>query len=170
MLRNFDIFKSTYRNIPENFNLKRNATVRTLCTVVYNFTNAHLISNYTQPLTGRIYGTLLDGKSRVLGHNYSKEKRRWISNRLNFLVSFPFSDSPQVVRIFRLCLVKSDWHCWIAEAETSYIVLCDVNTSCGWRRTAWEKVTQIIAFRVTITLNLTFRWPCVVINSYNKTN
>jgi len=79
-----------------------------------------VISNYTQQLTGRIYGTLLDGKSRVVGHNYNKEKSRWIFNRLNFLVSFPFPDSPQATKFFRLCLVKCDWQCWIAEAESSF--------------------------------------------------
>jgi hypothetical protein len=64
MLRNSDIFKSTQRNVPENFNLKRNAAVRMLYTVVCNYIKAYLIGNYKQQLTGRIYGTLHDGKSR----------------------------------------------------------------------------------------------------------
>ena len=40
-----------------------------------------------------------------------------------------------------------------------------------YSKNKFEKLVYLVCFIIRITLwNLTFRWPCIVINSYNKTN
>ena len=137
MLRNVGNFTSRHSVTSRKTLIFRNTAVRTLCSTDCNSINAHLITNYPQKLTCRIHTTLLDGK--VLKQNFSKQNRRWISTGLSFLVSFPFPDFLWALRLF---WVKSDWHCWITETETSYIAFCDVNMKWGCHENGLKSTSQ----------------------------